>query len=124
MVAIPLLAAVSENGIPNASAIGSTGPRFKLPPLPASYCAFWRGWPVCAPFINIVIAGALQFTALALLQGQAPVFVALLTALVPRIGHASLGPRALMASLMVDRALAVAARSDGDRPGMTPAGPG
>ena len=71
--------------------------------------AFWRGYLDCAPFILIVvpysmlfgvvardagldilqtmsmsvlvIAGASQFTALALLQDQAPVFIALLTAL-------------------------------------------
>ena len=71
--------------------------------------AFWRGYLDCAPFIVIVvpysmlfgvvardagldllqtmsmtvlvIAGASQFTALALLQDQAPVFIALLTAL-------------------------------------------
>jgi predicted branched-subunit amino acid permease len=73
--------------------------------------AFWRGYLDCAPFIMIVvpystlfgvvarnagldvlqtmsmsmsvlvIAGASQFTALALLQDQAPVFIAVLTAL-------------------------------------------
>ena len=124
--------------------------------------AFWRGWLDCAPFIIIVvpfsalfgvvardagldlfqtmamsvivIAGASQFTALALLQDQAPVFVALLTALavnlrmamysaalVPHIGHAPLGQRALMAYLMVDQAFAVAVRTYEDQPGMTPA---
>jgi len=124
--------------------------------------AFWRGWLDCAPFIVIVvpfsalfgvvardagldvfqtmtmsvivIAGASQFTALALLQDQAPVFVALLTALavnlrlamysaalVPHIGHASLRMRALMSYLMVDQAFAVAVRTYEDSPGMPPA---
>lgn len=114
--------------------------------------AFWRGYIDCAPFILIVvpysmlfgvvardagldilqtiamsvlvIAGASQFTALALLQDQAPVFVALATALavnlrmamysaalVPQIGHARLGLRAIMAYLMVDQAFAVAVRT-------------
>lgn len=124
--------------------------------------AFWRGYLDCAPFILIVvpysmlfgvvardagldilqtmsmtvlvIAGASQFTALALLQDQAPVFVALLTALavnlrmamysaalVPHVGHARLGVRALMAYLMVDQAFAVAVKTYEDRPGMSPA---
>jgi predicted branched-subunit amino acid permease len=124
--------------------------------------AFWRGWMDCAPFIIIVvpfsalfgvvargagldlfqtmamsvivIAGASQFTALALLQDQAPVFVALLTALavnlrtamysaalVPHIGQASLGQRAPMAYLLVDQAFAVAVRTYEDQPGMTTA---
>ncbi|MEN8738789.1 MAG: AzlC family ABC transporter permease [Phaeobacter gallaeciensis] len=123
--------------------------------------AFWRGYIDCAPFILIVvpysmlfgvvardagldilqtmamsvlvIAGASQFTALALLQDQAPVFVALAAALavnlrmamysaalVPHIGHAPLGLRAVMAYLMVDQAFAVAVRTYEDRPEMTP----
>jgi 4-azaleucine resistance transporter AzlC len=123
--------------------------------------AFWRGYADCAPFILIVvpysmlfgvvardagldvvqtmsmsvlvIAGASQFTALALLQDQAPVFVALLAALavnlrmamysaalVPHLGHARFGTRALMAYLMVDQAFAVAVRTYEDRPAMTP----
>lgn len=121
--------------------------------------AFWRGYLDCAPFIIIVvpysmlfgvvardagldvlqtmsmsvlvIAGASQFTALALLQDQAPVFIALLTALavnlrmamysaalVPHVGHARLGVRALMAYLMVDQAFAVAVRTYEDNPTM------
>lgn len=121
--------------------------------------AFWRGYLDCAPFIVIVvpysmlfgvvardagldllqtmsmtvlvIAGASQFTALALLQDQAPVFIALLTALavnlrmamysaalVPHVGHARLGTRALMAYLMVDQAFAVAVRTYEDHPDM------
>ncbi len=121
--------------------------------------AFWRGYLDCAPFTLIiipfsmlfgvvardagldvlqvmsmaviVIAGASQFTALALLQDQAPVFIALLTslavnlrmamysaALVPHVGHARLGVRALMAYLMVDQAFAVAVRTYEDQPEM------
>lgn len=124
--------------------------------------AFWRGYFDCAPFILIVvpysmlfgvvardagldllqtmamsvlvIAGASQFTALALLQDHAPVFIALLTALavnlrmamysaalVPHVGHARLGVRAIMAYLMVDQAFAVAVRTYESRPTMTPA---
>ena len=123
--------------------------------------AFWRGYLDCAPFILIVvpysmlfgvvardagldiqqtmsmsilvIAGASQFTALALLQDQAPVFIALFAALavnlrmamysaalVPHLGHARLGTRALMAYLMVDQAFAVAVKTYEDRPEMTP----
>lgn len=121
--------------------------------------AFWRGYRDCAPFALIVIpfsmlfgavardagldilqtmsmavlviAGASQFTALALLQDQAPVFIALLTALavnlrmamysaalVPHLGHARLGMRALMSYLMVDQAFAVAVRTYEDHPDM------
>lgn len=121
--------------------------------------AFWRGYRDCAPFILIVvpysmlfgavardagldvlqvmamavlvIAGASQFTAVALLQDHAPVFVALLTALavnmrmamysaalVPHLGHAPLRLRALMAYLMVDQAFAVAVRTYEDEPDM------
>lgn len=71
----------------------------------------------------LVIAGASQFTALALLQDNAPVFVALLAALAvnlrmalysaalqPHLGRARIGTRALMAYLMVDQSYAVAAR--------------
>lgn len=124
--------------------------------------AFWRGYWDCAPFILIVvpysmlfgvvardagldvlqtmsmsvlvIAGASQFTAIALLQDQAPVFIALLAALavnlrmamysaalVPHLGHARLGVRALMAYLMVDQAFAVAVRTYQDSPDMKPA---
>jgi predicted branched-subunit amino acid permease len=124
--------------------------------------AFWRGYLDCAPFILIVvpysmlfgvvardagldmvqtmsisvlvIAGASQFTALALLQDQAPVFIVIFTALavnlrmamysaalVPHIGHAPFGTRVLMAYLMVDQAFAVAVKTYEERPGMTPA---
>ncbi|WP_238367482.1 AzlC family ABC transporter permease [Mesobacterium pallidum] len=124
--------------------------------------AFWRGYRDCAPFILIVapysmlfgvvardagldvvqtmsmsvlvIAGASQFTAVALLQDHAPVLIALLAslavnlrmamysaALVPHVGHARLWVRAVMAYLMVDQAFAVAVRTYEDRHDMTPA---
>lgn len=119
--------------------------------------AFRRGVIDCAPFVLIVvpfammfgavardagldvlqvmsmavlvIAGASQFAALALLQEQAPLFIALFTALAvnlrmamysaalaPHIGHAPLGLRALLAYLMVDQAFAVAVRTYEDHP--------
>ena len=81
----------------------------------------------------LVIAGAAQFTALALLQDQAPVFVALLAALavnlrmamysvalVPHLGHAPLGLRAAMAYLMVDQAYALAYKRFEEPPPMSP----
>lgn len=123
--------------------------------------AFWCGYRDCAPFILIVIpysmlfgvvardagldvlqtismsvlviAGASQFTAIALLQDQAPVFIALLAALavnlrmamysaalVPHLGHVRLSLRAVMAYLMVDQAFAVAVRTYQEAPDMTP----
>ena len=113
--------------------------------------AFWQGFLDCTPFIIItvpysmmfgvvardagldliqtmamsvlVIAGASQFAALALLKENAPVFIALFTALVvnlrmaiysaalvPHLGHARLGVRALVAYFMVDQAFAVAVK--------------
>ncbi|MBE9636484.1 AzlC family ABC transporter permease [Salipiger mangrovisoli] len=122
--------------------------------------AFWQGYRDCAPFIAVVvpfsllfgvvardagldllqvmamavlvIAGASQFTALALLQEHAPVFIALIAALavnlrmalysaalVPHVGHARLGIRALMAYLMVDQAYAVAVKTYEEKPGMS-----
>ena len=122
--------------------------------------AFWQGYRDCAPFVTVVvpfsllfgvvardagldilqvmtmsvlvIAGASQFTALALLQEHAPVFVALTAALavnlrmalysaalVPHVGHAPLGVRALMAYLMVDQAYAVAVKTYEEKPGMS-----
>lgn len=123
--------------------------------------AFWAGYLDCAPFILValpfsmafgvvardagldilqtmamsvvVIAGASQFTALTLLQDQAPVFVALLAALavnlrmamysaalVPHLGHAPLRTRALIAYLMVDQAFAVAVKRYEESPNLTP----
>lgn len=111
--------------------------------------AFWRGFRDCAPFLVIVlpfallfgasaraagldvvqamamsvlvIAGAAQFTALALMQDQAPVLIILVTALavnlrmamysaalVPHLGRAPLRWRMLIAYLMVDQAYASA----------------
>ena len=122
--------------------------------------AFWQGFRDCSPFIAVVvpfstlfgavardagldilqvmsmavlvIAGASQFTALALLQDHAPVLVALIAALavnlrmalysaalVPHVGNAPLGTRALMAYLMVDQAFAVAVKTYEERPQMT-----
>ncbi|SDJ10779.1 AzlC family ABC transporter permease [Aliiruegeria lutimaris] len=122
--------------------------------------AFWRGYRDTSPFVLIiipystlfgvvardagldilqtfsmsvlVIAGASQFTALALLQDNAPVLIALLAALavnlrmamysaalVPHVGHTSLRTRALMAYVMVDQAFAVAVHTYEDNPGMT-----
>lgn len=80
----------------------------------------------------LVVAGAAQFTAIALLQDNAPMFVALFTALavnlrlamysaalVPHLGRAALGARVLVAYLLVDQSYAVAARTyeaEPDRP--------
>ncbi len=118
-------------------------------PAPDMKRAFWAGWWACAPFVFaavpfgvlfgvvardagldlletmamsiVVIAGAAQFTALALLVDQAPVFLALAAglavnlrmamysaALQPHLGHARLWQRMAMAYLMVDQAYAVA----------------
>ncbi len=68
----------------------------------------------------LVIAGAAQFTALALLQEQASTFIVLLTALavnmrmmmysaalVPHLGGASLGMRVILSYFMVDQTFAV-----------------
>lgn len=75
-------------------------------------------------FSVVVIAGAAQFTALQLMQEHAPTAIVLASALavnlrmamysaalVPQIGHARLGLRAIMAYLMVDQAFAVAVRT-------------
>jgi predicted branched-subunit amino acid permease len=69
----------------------------------------------------LVVAGAAQFTALSLLKEQAPTFIVILTALavnlrmamysaalVPHLGKARLGLRAVLAYFMVDQAFAVA----------------
>ncbi|QGG79525.1 branched-chain amino acid ABC transporter permease [Litorivicinus lipolyticus] len=125
------------------------------------WSGFWRGCVDCSPFVVIVIpysllfgvvatdaglnlfetmsmsvlviAGVSQFTALALLQDQAPVFIVLLAslavnlrmamysaALVPYLGHASMRLRALMSYLMVDQAYAVAVRAYEADPQMGP----
>lgn len=122
--------------------------------------AFWQGLVACSPFIVItvpysmmfgvfardagldvfrtmvmsviVIAGASQFAALTLLKEGAPVFVALLTALVvnmrmaiysaalvPHLGKARFGMRALISYFMVDQAFAVAVKRYEEPPPMT-----
>lgn len=81
----------------------------------------------------VVIAGAAQFTTLALLVDQAPGFLALAAglavnlrmamysaALQPHLGHAPLGQRMVMAYLMVDQAYAVAGRHFEDHPALPP----
>ncbi|RNF35011.1 AzlC family ABC transporter permease [Paracoccus methylarcula] len=80
----------------------------------------------------IVIAGASQFTAIALLQDNAPVFIALLAALAvnlrmalysaalqPHLGRARIGTRMLMSYLMIDQSYAVAARHFDMTPAMS-----
>ncbi|MFQ5438946.1 MAG: AzlC family ABC transporter permease [Paracoccaceae bacterium] len=80
----------------------------------------------------LVIAGAAQFTALALMLDHAPTFIVLLTALavnlrmamysaalVPHLGRERLGIRALMAYFMVDQAFAVAYKKYEETPEMS-----
>jgi len=122
--------------------------------------AFWTGFRDGAPFILVVapfgllfgvvateaglnlietmsmtflvIAGASQFTALALLQQEAPVFIVLLTALavnlrmamysaalVPHLGAAPLKIRTFLAYCMVDQAFAISFKKYEEMPGMT-----
>jgi len=79
----------------------------------------------------LVIAGAAQFTAIALMLDHAPVFIVLLTALavnlrmamysaamVPHLGKASLRMRLLLAYFMVDQSFAVSIRKYEARPDM------
>lgn len=79
----------------------------------------------------LVIAGSSQFTAIALLQDHAPVFVVLIAslavnmrmamysaALQPHIGKASLRDRLLMAYMMVDQSFAVSVKTYEERPEM------
>lgn len=121
--------------------------------------AFWSGFRAGSPFILVVVpfgtlfgvvstdaglnlietmtmtvlvvAGAAQFTALALLQDHAPTFIVILTALAvnlrmamysaalaPHLGKAPLGIRALMSYLMVDQAFAVAVKQYDAMPDM------
>ncbi|WP_212523346.1 AzlC family ABC transporter permease [Actibacterium sp. MT2.3-13A] len=121
--------------------------------------AFRRGFRDCSPFVLVVIpysmlfgvvardaglavyevmsmsvlviAGASQFTALALMQEHAPVVVVLLgalavnlrmamysAALVPHVGGASLRQRLLMAYLMVDQTFAVSVKTFEEEPKM------
>lgn len=80
----------------------------------------------------LVIAGASQFTALALMQDNAPVLITVATALavnlrmamysaalVPHVGKARLSTRALISYLMVDQAFAVAVTKYEETPSMT-----
>lgn len=80
----------------------------------------------------LVIAGASQFTALALMQDNAPILITVATALavnlrmamysaalVPHVGKARLGTRALISYLMVDQAFAVAVKKYEETPAMT-----
>lgn len=122
-------------------------------PTPATTAgAFWRGYRDCSPFILVVapfgllfgviatdaglnlletmtmtvfvIAGAAQFTALALLEEQAPTLVVIAAALavnlrmamysaalVPHIGEAPLPRRAFAAYFVVDQSFAVAVKA-------------
>lgn len=79
----------------------------------------------------LVIAGASQFTAIALMQEHAPVFIVLMAALavnmrmamysaalVPHFGRAPMRLRALMAYLMVDQIFAVSIRTFDEEPQM------
>jgi predicted branched-subunit amino acid permease len=79
----------------------------------------------------IVIAGSAQFTALSLLQEGAPVIVVILAslavnlrmamysaALVPHLGAAPFGLRALIAYVMVDQTFAVSVRTFDAEPAM------
>ncbi len=116
--------------------------------MPQSKIAFWRGFRDCSPFILVVapfgllfgvvaseaglnlletmtmtilvIAGAAQFTALALIEDQAPTIVVIIAALavnmrmamysaalVPHLGKTSLRTRALASYFMVDQTFAV-----------------
>ncbi|MBB3169320.1 AzlC family ABC transporter permease [Simiduia aestuariiviva] len=80
----------------------------------------------------LVIAGASQFTALALLSEQAPTLVVIAAALavnlrmamysaalVPHLGKASFGTRALAAYFMVDQSFAVAIKKYEAEPSLT-----
>lgn len=127
---------------------------------PAPGAAFWRGFASALPFLLVVgpfglvfgvvaaeagldllaaaamsvlvIAGAAQFTALQLLVDEAPVAIAILTALavnlrtamysaalVPHLGAAPLRVRALIAYLLVDQTFAASLAEYERRPGMT-----
>ena len=122
--------------------------------------AFWLGyrdnipfWLIVAPFgllfgvvateagfsilqtmimTSFVVAGSSQFTALTLLQDDAPTFIILATslavnlrmamysaALVPHLGRAPLGIRALFAYFLVDQSYATSINIYSDNPEMT-----
>lgn len=82
-------------------------------------------------FSGLVVAGASQFTAVALLTDHAPLFIVVLTAatvnlrmvmysaaLVPHFGRAPLGMRALIAYCLVDQTFALATNKFAAEPGM------
>ena len=122
---------------------------------------FWRGFRDCAPFIVIVapyamlfgvvardaglavyevmamsvlvIAGASQFTAVALLQEHAPVIVILAASLAvnmrmamysatltPHLGHLPMWQRGVVAYMMVDQSFALSVRKYDEEPAMSP----
>ena len=126
-------------------------------PMPESRSAFWSGFRDCSPFILVVapfgllfgvvateaglnlletmamtvlvIAGAAQFTALALLEDQAPTIIVIIAALavnlrmamysaalVPHLGKSSLGIRAIASYMMVDQTFAVSIRKFDQHP--------
>lgn len=83
-------------------------------------------------FSGLVVAGASQFTAVALLTDHAPLFIVLLTAiavnlrmvmysaaLVPHFGRAPLGLRALLSYFLIDQTFAIATNKFADAPGMS-----
>lgn len=119
--------------------------------------AFWRGFLDCSPFILVVapfgllfgviateaglnlleamsmtvlvIAGASQFTALALMSEQAPTFIVIIAslavnlrmamysaALLPHFGQASLRSRILASYFMVDQTFAVSIKKFDNEP--------
>ena len=119
--------------------------------------AYWRGFRDCSPFILVVtpfgllfgviateaglnlvetmtmtvlvIAGAAQFTALALLEDQAPTIIVIIAALavnlrmamysaalVPHIGKSSMGIRVIASYFMVDQTFAVSIKKFEEQP--------
>ncbi len=125
--------------------------------MPESKSAFWCGFRDCSPFILVVapfgllfgaiateaglnlletmtmtvlvIAGAAQFTALALLEDQAPTIIVIIAALavnlrmamysaalVPHLGKLPLGTRAIACYFMVDQTFAVSIKKYEQQP--------
>jgi len=83
-------------------------------------------------FSGLVVAGASQFTAVALLSDHAPLVIVVLTAvavnlrmmmysaaLVPHFGRAPLGMRGLLAYFLIDQTFAMAANKFAAEPGMS-----
>lgn len=129
-------------------------------PAKQSKSVFWSGFRDCSPFIIVVapfgllfgvvaseaglnlietmtmtilvVAGAAQFTALALLEDQAPTFIVIIAALavnlrmamysaalLPHLGKASLMTRILACFLMVDQTFAVSIKKYDSDPTLT-----